>query len=175
MRFVYEVTDSRQGGKRQLELAIFTSYPTRREWNNCFIKFKPLNIWVKTIFLTFFIQRNLSEYTLEWFGGLFDPRSDFTVTHVEIFAPFKQVWSLGFVVYAARFDVVFGFSVWFFELELKPLLDLLNIGFTITENGLFCGGTQEVKNFRIDSRLSLTKWQCITDSESRGLTVLSTC
>ena len=145
---------------RSAELAIFTSYPTRREWNNCFIKFKPLIIWVKTIFLTFLSSEtcHLSEYTLEWFGGLFDPRSDFTVTHVEIFAPFKQVWSLGFVVYnRCSFRRCFWFSVWFFELELKPLLDLLNIGFTITENGLFCGGTQ-VK-WRVSGSIPGFHWQ----------------
>ena len=34
---------------------------------------------------------------------------------------------------------LFGFSVCYFEMELKPLLDLLNTGFTIIENGLFCG------------------------------------
>ena len=46
---------------------------------------------------------------------------------------------------------LFGFSVWFFKMELSSLLDLLNTGFTIIiENGL-CFGGKEVKICKINS------------------------
>ena len=46
------------------------------------------------IFLGSYSSENfhLSEYPLEWFGGFFD-----LPTHEETFAPFKQVWSVGFL------------------------------------------------------------------------------
>ena len=40
----------------------------------------------------------------------------------------------------------FGFSVWFFIMELNPLLDLRNMGFNIIENGLFRGGEHKLKS-----------------------------
>ena len=46
--------------------------------------------------------------------------------HIKIFAPFKQILSLAFsCITAALCDIFFLFSVWFFEMELNPLLDLL--------------------------------------------------
>ena len=143
--------------KAQAKLAVFTSYPTRCEWNNCFIKHKPLEMWVKMIFFNFQASESchfFRIYTRE-IGGLFDTRSE---TH-RIFCAFQT--SLGFLcTTVARF-------VWFFEIELRPLLDLLNIVFTIIENVLLGSGEQrKTKNCRIDSRLSLTKWRYLFSRET---------
>ena len=46
-----------------------------------------------------------------------------------------EVWFL--VYHRSTCDVLFVFSVWFFKMELNPLLDLLINGLTIIENLLF--------------------------------------
>ena len=99
-----------------------------------FNKFKPLNIWIKIIFIELLLERKLSfirVLTLMWFGGLFCARP-------AIFPPFRQVWSLGFLWSTLwHFWSVF---LWFLKMEFNPLPDLLNTGFTIIEMGLFYGG-----------------------------------
>ena len=42
-------------------------------------------------------------------------------------------------IMSALCDVFVWFSVWFFKMELKPLLNLLNTRLSIINNGLFCG------------------------------------
>ena len=56
-------------------------------------------------------------------------------THVDIFVPFPQGWTLGFLCTTAQHFATFlyRFSVWFFRREFIPLTDLLHIGFTIIE------------------------------------------
>ena len=122
---------------RSAELAIFTSYLTRREWNNCFIKNKPLDIYESKSFLKLLLQQKLSfirTYArVIWraFWSSNDTRRNFRA--------FQTSLKFVFLVYSAsslrRFR--FSFSVWVFEMILRPLLYLLNTGFTIIENGLF--------------------------------------
>ena len=71
-------------------------------------------------------------------GGLFHVRADLR----QSFRVFQTSLKSGFLLYNQYFATfLFGFSVCrFIEIELKPLLDLLNTEFTIIENGLFCGG-----------------------------------
>ena len=54
-----------------------------------------------------------------------------------------------------RFCLVFLFDS--VEMELKPLLDLLNAGFTIIENGLFCSGEHSRQEIAASIPVSLTK------------------
>ena len=55
------------------------------------------------------------------------------------FRAFQTSLKLFFCVKHLQFGTnLFSFSVWIFEIESKALLDLLNTGLTITENGLFC-------------------------------------
>ena len=79
-----------------------------------FTKFKPLIIWIKMIFWSFYSSEScyLSEYTLMWFGGLFD-------ICPEIFLPFNQVNGQ--------------------SSSFNPLPELLNTGFTTIEIVLFNG------------------------------------
>ena len=78
----------------------------------------------------------------------------YTPTHVETFAPFKQVWSLSFFPSTA---VLCNASAWYFDLELKPLLDLLNTGFTSVKNGLIYGG--EYRSGKLQNRFFFYSWQ----------------
>ena len=80
-----------------------------------FNKFKPLDIWIKIIFLSL-LQQKLSFITvytqLVSFGGLF------------VFLHFKQVWSLGFLFNCFKMDSTLCKIYWI----------------TIIEIGLFYGG-----------------------------------
>ena len=72
------------------------------------------------------------------FGGLFDVRR-FVMSKFSRLSNKFEVCV--FCVQHQQFATnLFGFSVWLFEMGSKPLPDLLNTGFTITENGLFSGG-----------------------------------
>ena len=53
------IRSDRADQARSAELAIFSWYPTRHKWNRCLTEFKPLEIRVKKIFLTFPVQRKL--------------------------------------------------------------------------------------------------------------------
>ena len=71
-------------------------------------------------------------------------------THVDIFVPFKQVWSFCFLCTTAAFcDVCVRFFCFIFKIEFNALLDLLNTGIIIIEIGLFCGGNTGSKNLQI--------------------------
>ena len=156
--------DSRRGAKRRV--GYFTSYPTRREWNNCFIKNKPLDIWVKMIFQTstsakVVIFQNLHS---SGFGGLFDVA---TTTHVEIFAPFKQAWSTT-PAKLRRFCLVFlfgfrneieAFASWIYWIPDLQLLKVVCFPLVNT------GSEKLLHRFK-----SLTKWRCL---QVNGETFLS--
>jgi len=85
-------------------------------------------------FSNFYFSKSchFSKSTLEWFWRAFWRSNDDTRRNFRAFQ--TSVQHRPFATF------LFSFSVWFFEMELKPLLDLLNTGFTIIKNGLFSGG-----------------------------------
>ena len=113
------------------------------------------NHWIYESNLYFSKSCHLSEFTVEWFGGLFD----LATIHVEIFTPFKQVLSLGFLCTTPAVGNVFVYF-FCFEMKSRPLLDLLSTGFTIIENDLFSVGKHR-KGKLLHRFKSLTKWRCL--------------
>ena len=101
-------------------------------------------------FTSFYSSQSLSEYTLEWFGGLFHARPEMFGFLVQHFA-----------------KSLFGFSVWCFKMEFQLLPDLLNTGFTIIEIGLLYGGenwTQRDEDsnfFWQNGEVYLISWRCV--------------
>ena len=76
-------------------------------------------------------------------------------TYVEIFAPFKQVWVL------CTIPTICDVFVWLFEMKSNTLLDLLNTGFTVFQNGLFCLGERKKRKIAAgDSFHGHLIWRC---------------
>ena len=99
-------------------------------------------------FSNFYFSKSchFSKSTLEWFWRAFWRSNDDTRRNFRAFQ--TSVQHRPFATF------LFSFSVWFFEMELKPLLDLMNTGFTIIEN-CFPVVHTEAKNCSIDS----SHWQ----------------
>ena len=121
-----------------------------------FNKFKPLNIWIKIIFIELLLERKLSfirVLTLMWFGGLFCARP-------AIFPPFRQVWSLGFLWSSLQHFwsvFLFDFLKWnstLCQIYWIPDLQLLKWAcFMVAKTW---------KRKYADSRLFWTKWPCFS-------------
>ena len=97
-----------------------------------FIKLKPLNIWIKMIFLSYYSSEScqISDYTLMWFDRLY------FLTSVLKFSAFKTSLKSRFLLQQFAMFLL-SFSVWWFKKEFNLLPDVLNTGFTIIEIGLF--------------------------------------
>ena len=128
------------------------------------IDLKPLIIWIKMVFLSFYFRKNwhLSEYTRD---GLFE-------AYPEILPPLKQVWSLGFLCSSLqRFWSVFLFDFLKWP-EFNPLPDLLNSGFTIIEIGLLYGSEHlaaklcRFLSFFFDKMAMFAKWATMCENTS---------
>ena len=119
-----------------------------RVFNNCFIKYKPLSIWAKNDFFELLLLRKLKlSFIREYIWS-------------DLAAPYKQVWSLGFVCTTAALCNIFS-CFWFLKMEISSLLDLLNSWFTSIEKGLFCGEEHRKRKYALfDSRLPWIRWQC---------------
>ena len=97
--------------------------------NNYFITYKPMDIWVQTVFCELLLKRKLQFiriYTQAIWRAFWPKRTDIC----QDFPAFKTSLKFGFLVYKRitlwRFCSIF---VWFQKMELNPMLDLLNIGF----------------------------------------------
>ena len=113
--------------------------------------FKPLNKWIRITFEPFYSSESchLSEYTLKWFGGLFDARP-------ENFPPLFPAR----ISCAALCNVFVRFFCLMLCNGFIPLPDLLKTGFTIIEFGLFYGDERlEAKIYRFLT--FLTRWLCL--------------
>ena len=118
----YEVIDSQWGEK--CWVTNITSYPTRCEWNNSFIKYtNHSTIYTsQSNFCNYYSSKSshLSESTLQWFGGLFD-----TLTYIENFHTFQT--SLKFAFPLSTTPAICNISFLILEIESKTMLDLLNV------------------------------------------------
>ena len=139
MHVGYEVKDSRRGVKHRV--GYFTSYPTRREWNNCLLN---LNHWISESkrFFTYFSPASL--------------------LYIRIYKQFIQT----ILLCTTAAGTLRPHSCLFFCLIFRTGIEAFA---RFTEYQIYnywkwfvlWWWTQEAKNFRIDSRLSLTKWRCI--------------
>ena len=119
---------------------------SKSEWNNCFIKNKPLVIWG---FLTY------------------------RVTHVKFFAPFKEVGRFGLLVYN-QYNTFVWFSCLVFQNGIvKAFAGFTEYQISITQNDFFCKANTGSEKLQLRFILSLTKWQCLFNQAT--LEVLSTC
>ena len=108
---------------------------------------------------------HLSEYTLEWFGGLFGARP-------ENFPPFKQVWSLGFLCRTLRhFWSVYLFDV----LKRNSTLCQLYWAPNLQSLKFVCFMVANIwKQKYADSRLFVTwmsKWRCLLSRRGRHVKI----
>ena len=126
----------------------------RQNHGRIFHKFKPLNIWIKMIFIELLLQRKFSfirVYTQVKLAGFLGARP-------KIFQLFRQVWS--WVSSEALCDISISFSVWFFIMQFNPWPDFHWIYNHWNWIILYIAAPENLEAKYADSRLFWTNMAC---------------